>query len=130
MLSFAHAWSGDIPEFGNTAAFTLDLVALDLCPGRVVAWVLEARVCAGGAAGRLAAQGSHTFDPTSVARPFATAGGTLRLTVPFGARVQFRVRVGAEGTLWRDAFEFTPEVFHRAASVTLVGDAGVGVRFP
>ena len=91
---------------------------------------LEARLCAAASAGRLAAEGSNTFDPRSVARPFATAGGAARLAVPFGGRVQVGIRLGAGATLWRDAFEFTPEVFHRAASVTLMGALGIGVRFP
>jgi hypothetical protein len=130
MLSLTHAWSGDVIESDGTAAFSMDLVALDICPARVVLLRLEARACAAGSFGRLAAHGSNTFDPTSVVRPFATAGGAARLAVPFGARIQVGVRLGAGATLWRDAFEFTPKVFHRAASVTLVGDVGIGVRFP
>jgi hypothetical protein len=130
MLSLAHVWSGDVVEPAGTAAFTLDLVSLDLCPGRLLVSRVEARLCAAGSVGRLAAQGSNTFDAASVTRPFATAGAAARLAVALGARFQLRVRVGAGATLWRDAFEFTPEVFHRAASVTLVGDVGIGVRFP
>jgi hypothetical protein len=130
MLSFAHVWSGDVIETAGIAAFTLDQVALDVCPARVVLLRLEARICAAGSVGRLAARGSNTYDPASVARPFATAGGAARLALPFGSRLQLRIRLGVGGTLWRDAFEFNPEVFHRAASVTLVGDVGIGVRFP
>jgi len=130
VLSLAHAWRGDVREDAGTAAFSLDLVSLDVCPARVVVLRLEARVCAAGSAGRLAGEGSNTFDPRSVSRPFATAGGAARLAVPFGGRVQVGIRLGAGATLWRDAFEFTPEVFHRAASVTLMGAVGVGVRFP
>ena len=97
---------------------------------RVVLLRLEVRACAAASVGRLAAQGSHTYDPRSVARPFGTAGGTVRLTVPVVWRVEVRARFGVGAALWRDAFEFTPDVFHRVASVTLVGDVGVGVRFP
>lgn len=130
MLSLVHAWRSDLKEDAGTAAFSLDLVSLDLCPARAVVLHVEARVCAAGSVGRLTGQGSDTYEPRSVARPFATAGGAARLAVPFGGRVQVGIRLGAGATLWRDAFEFTPDVFHRAASVTLVGDVGVGVRFP
>jgi hypothetical protein len=130
MLTLAHTWSGDVVEPLGTAAFTLDLVSLDACPLRLVLLRVEARACAAGSLGRLAAQGSRTFDPGSVARAFATAGGAARLAVPSGSRVQVRIRFGAGATLWRDAFQFDRDVFHRVASVTLVGDVGVGVRFP
>lgn len=130
ILTLSHAWSGVLFEANGRAAFTLDLLGLDACPARVVLWRLEARACAAGSVGRLAAQGTYTYDPRSVARPFATAGGTVRLTVPVVWRVELRARFGAGATLWRDAFEFSPEVFHRVASVTLVGDLGMGVRFP
>ena len=68
--------------------------------------------------------------PARWPRAFATAGGTARLALLLPWRLEVRARLGAGATLWRDAFQFTPEVFHRAASVTLVGDVGIGVRFP
>src|SRR5262249_59387171 len=108
----------------------LDLLGLDAGPFRLVLLRVEARAGGAGSVGRLAAQGSRTFDPGSVARAFATAGGAARLAVPSGSRVQLRVRFGAGATLWRDAFQFDLDVFHRVGSVTLVGDVGVGVRFP
>jgi hypothetical protein len=129
-LTFAHVWSGSLAEPGGTAQFTLDLLGLDVCPVRIALFRLEARACATGSAGRLAAQGSNTYDPQSVARPFVTAGGTARLAVPLGSRVELRTRLGAGGALWRDAFRIIPEVFHRVASVTLIAEVGVGVRFP
>jgi len=130
ILTLSHVWSGDLAEADGRAAFALDLLGLDACPIRLVLLRLEARACAAGALGRLSAQGSVAYDPRSVARPFATAGGAVRLEVPIGWRVEVRGRFGAGATLWRDAFEFTPDVFHRVASVTLVGDVGLGVRFP
>jgi len=130
VLTLSHVWSGGQMEPGGIAAFTLDLVALDACPVRVALLALEARACAAGSLGRLAAQGSQTYEPASVASPFATVGGTLRLAVLFGSRVELRARFGAGATLWRDAFRFNREVFHQVASVTLVGDVGIGVRFP
>ena len=130
ILTLSHVFSADLSEPDGRATFTLDLLGLDACPVRVVLLRLEARACAAASVGRLIAQGSHTYDPRSVARPFATAGGTVRLTVPVVWRVEVRARFGVGAALWRDAFEFTPDVFHRVASVTLVGDVGVGVRFP
>jgi len=130
VLTLSHVWSGGQMEPGGTAAFTLDLLALDVCPVRVAFLALEARACAAGSVGRLAAEGSQTYEPASVATPFATVGGTVRLAVVLGSRVELRARFGAGATLWRDAFRFNREVFHRVASVTLVGDVGIGVRFP
>jgi hypothetical protein len=130
LLTLTHAWTGELVEPGGHASFTLDLASLEACPLRVAVSVLEARLCAAGALGRLSAQGSITYDPRSSARPFATAGGAVRLSVPVVWRVEVRARFGAGATLWRDAFEFSPAVFHRVDSVTLVGDLGIGVRFP
>jgi hypothetical protein len=130
ILTLSHVWSGELSEPDGRAAFTLDLLGLDACPVRVVLLRVEARACAAASVGRLSARGSNTYDPRSVARPFATAGGAVRLTVPVVWRVEVRARFGVGAALWRDAFEFTPDVFHRVASVTLVGDVGIGVRFP
>jgi len=130
VLSFAHAWSGAWKSAGGTAEFTMDLAALDACPLRIVVLHVEARACAAGALGRLTAQGSNTFDARSAARPFAAVGGAARLTVPIGSVMEVRARFVAAAPLWRDAFEFNPQVFHRVASVTLVGELGLGARFP
>jgi hypothetical protein len=129
VLALAHLWSGDSREADGVADFSMDLLTLDLCPVRLAASWLEARACAAGSLGRLVAQGSNTYDPMSSSRPFATAGATARLALPLGSRVALRARFGAGAALWRDAFEFIPNVFHRVASVTLVGDVGVGVQF-
>jgi hypothetical protein len=129
-LTFAHLWSGPLREGGGTARFTLDWIGLDACPIRLTVLRFEARACAAAAVGRLAAEGSNTYEPRFVARAFATAGGTARLALLLPWRLEVRGRLGAGATLWRDAFQFTPEVFHRTASVTLVGDVGIGVRFP
>lgn len=129
-LSFAHLWSGPSRATGGAAEFTFDVVALDACPLRFVVSALEARACATGALGRLAARGSDTFDARAVARPFAAAGGAARLAVPLGARLELRARFAAAAPFWRDAFQFDQKVFHRVASVTLIGELGLGVRFP
>jgi hypothetical protein len=129
-LTVGQVWSGGLVEEGGTAEFTLGFLGLDACPVRLVLSRLEARVCAAGILGRLAAQGSHTFSPRAVAPLFASAGGSARLAVPLGSRVELRARFGGGATIWRDAFEFYPGVFHRVASVTLVGDVGIAVRFP
>ena len=105
--------------------------ALDACPVRVALLGLEARACAAGSLGRLAAQGSHTYDPGSVARPFATAGGTAAPGRAFAGGASSSAPGSARGRpCGAMRSEFNPEVFHRVASVTLVGDVGIGVRFP
>jgi hypothetical protein len=129
-LTFAHLWSDPLAEGGGTAQFKLDWVGLDACPVRLALARIEMRACAAASFGRLAAEGSNTYDPRAVARPFATAGGAARLALLLPAHLEVRARFGAGATLWRDAFQFRPEVFHRTASVTLVGDVGIGVRFP
>ena len=129
VLTLAHLWSGGSTQADGVADFSMDLLTLDLCPVRLAASWVEARACAAGSLGRLAAQGTNTYDPMSSSRPFATAGATARLALPLGSRVAILARFGAGATLWRDAFEFIPTVFHRVGSVTLVGDVGVGVQF-
>jgi len=94
ILTLSHVFTADLSEPDGRAMFTLDLLGLDACPLRVVVFRLEARACAAGSVGRLSAQGSHTYDPRAVSRPFATAGGTLRLTVPVVWRVELRGRFG------------------------------------
>jgi hypothetical protein len=117
-------------ETGGTARFALDVLGLDACPFRLAVSRFEARACAAASLGRLAAEGSSTYDPATRTRSFATAGGTARLAILLPWHLEVRARIGAGATLWRYAYQFSPEVFHRAASVTLVGDVGIGVRFP
>jgi hypothetical protein len=128
--SFAHVSADDFAERGGTAAFSLDAATLDLCPLRLVSSPLAAGACASGLFGRLSARGSKTFSPQVDSGSFATVGGAVLLTVALGARFELRGRFGAGASLMRDRYEFGSNVFHRVASVTLVGDVGVGVRFP
>jgi hypothetical protein len=128
--SFAHLWADPFTEQGGIATFSLDAGTLDLCPLRFLVPPLGVAACATGAYGRLSARGTETYSPQVASRPLATAGGAMLLTVDLGTRFEVRGRFGAGASLVRDSFEFTPDVFHRTASVTLVGDLGVGVRFP
>ena len=130
VLTFAHLWSDPLNEGAGTARFALDWAGLDACPVRLAVARIEVRACAAASFGRLTAEGSETYDPRAVARPFATAGGAARLSLLLPLHLEVRARFGAGATLWRDAFQFRPDVFHRVASVTLVGDVGIGVRFP
>jgi hypothetical protein len=130
LLTAVHAWRGGLVERGGTADFTLDAVTLDACGLRAhVPW-LEARACAQGLVGRLSARGTDTFSPQAVTRPVASLGGAALVAVPLGGLLEVRGRFGAGATLVRDAFAFTPTVFYRAASVTLVAELGLGLRFP
>ena len=127
--SVAHVWAPPFAEMGGTAAFSLDTATLDLCPVRLIVSPLGVAACATGAYGRLSARGTETYSPRVASRPVVTAGGAMVLTVALGTRLEVRGRFGTGASLVRDSFEFTPDVFHRTASVTLVGDLGVGVRF-
>jgi hypothetical protein len=90
----------------------------------------EARACAAATAGRLTVQGSNTFSPRVRQRPFVTLGGSLLAALGLGRRFELVARLAAGAPLVRDAFQFSPEVFYRVASVTLEADLGLAMRFP
>jgi hypothetical protein len=125
-----HAWSNGLAETGGTASFTLDALALDACALRVHAGSFEARACATGLYGRLAASGSETYAPAAASRPYAVAGGALVMSVAAGRLLELSARLGGGASLVRDSFAFSPNVFHRTAAATFSGSLGVGVRFP
>ncbi len=130
VLSVVHAWTGDLGEPGGTAAFTLDAANLDACPVRLAAagrW--EARACASLLVGRLEAAGSNTYAPASAARPFAAGGASLLVAAGLGPRLVLGARFEAAASWTRDAYAFSPTVFHRAAAVTLAAGLSLGLRF-
>ncbi|MFL5304960.1 MAG: hypothetical protein ACJ8F1_07085 [Polyangia bacterium] len=129
VLSVVHAWAGDLGEPGGTAAFTLDAANLDACPLRLAAGRWEARACGALLVGRLAATGSNTYAPASASRPFAAGGASLLLAAALGPRLVLGARLEAAASWTRDAYAFSPTVFHRSAAVTLAGGLSVGVRF-
>jgi len=128
-VSLLHAGSGDLAEPGGRASFTLNAAVLDACPVRLAASIVEARPCASLLLGRLAAAGSDTYAPASAERSFGAAGLSLRLAVALPHHLQVGGRVEAEAPWRRDAFAFSPTVFHRAAAVTLAAGLSLGVRF-
>jgi hypothetical protein len=128
-LSWLHAGSGELAEPGGTAAFTLEAAILDLCPVRLARWRVEARACASALVGRLAAAGSNTYAPAAAQRPFAASGAGLRVAVALPHHLQLSGRLEADAPWHRDAFAFSPTVFHRAAAVTLAAGLSLGVRF-
>ena len=130
VLRGVHAWKDDVMAVGGTAAFALDALALDACPLRLRAAILEARVCGAGLAGRLSASGSNTYSPRADDRPFATLGGAAFLTLALGRYVALSSRFGLGASLVRDAFAFSPRQFHRVPAAVIEVDAGIGVRFP
>jgi len=125
-----HAWQDDVRAVGGVAAFALDALALDACPLRLRAAILEARACGAGLVGRLSASGSNTYLPRAEDRPFATLGGAAFLTLALGRYVTLSARFGLGASLVRDAFAFSPRQFHRVPAAVIELDAGVGVRFP
>lgn len=129
-LSFAHFAGGGVTRSDGIARFALDVASLDVCTLRGAIARLELRACATLLAGRLASEGSYTYSPRSASRPFAAAGGSLLTAIMLASRVELGARVAAAAPFARDAFQFTPEVFYRVASVTLELELGLAVRFP
>jgi len=130
VLRGVHAWKDDVVAEGGTAAFALDALAVDACPLRLRAAILEARACGAGLVGRLVASGSNTYSPRAEERPFATLGGAAFLTLALGRYVALSTRFGVGASLVRDAFAFSPRQFHRVPATAMELDAGVGVWFP
>ncbi|HEY2407470.1 MAG TPA: hypothetical protein VGI10_15775 [Polyangiaceae bacterium] len=128
MLGALHAWQSDVAEQGGRASFRLDAVSLDACALRAELDVLEARACGSALFGRLSTRGSDTINPGASARPFATAGAALLVTLRLSAWLELSARGGAGATLMRDSYEFTPMVFHTAAPVTFAASLGLGLR--
>ena len=129
VLSVIHAWSGALGEPGGTAAFTLDAAHLDACPARVAAGRWEARACGAVLAGRLESSGTNTYAPASAGRPFAAGGASLLLAADLGPRLVLGARLEAAASWIRDAYAFSPTVFHRAAPLTLMAGLSLGLRF-
>jgi len=126
-----HAWRSDLSEPGGTASFTLDAGSVDACPLRLGGRSrFAARPCASALVGRLAASGADTDQPSSAARPFATAGAALALTAGLGSTVEISARLGVGVTLLRDTYDFGGVTFHRAGAVTSTASVGVGLRWP
>jgi hypothetical protein len=78
--------------------------------------------------GRFETRGADTDNAASAARPYATAGGAVIVTVE--AKVELAARLGVGATLIRDSYEFASSVFHRASPVTVSSSLGVGFRWP
>jgi hypothetical protein len=129
-LTVQHGWQNGVDEPGGTASFALDAVALDLCFLRLSVAAVDLRGCAAATAGRLSASGSDTYSPASQARPFLAVGGAAILEIALGRWVALEGGFGAGDTPIRDAFEFSPAVFHRVSAMTLTFDLGLGLRFP
>jgi hypothetical protein len=129
VLSVVHAWAGGLGEPGGTAAFTLDAANLDACPLRLATRGLEARACGSLFVASLEATGSNTYAPVSSRRPFAAGGASLLVAAGLGPRLILGARMEAAASWIRDAYAFSPTVFHRAAAATLAGGLSVGLRF-
>jgi hypothetical protein len=129
LLGATHVGRGGLSEQGGTAAFTLDAASLDGCLLRARLSSIEARACASVLLGRLTASGTDTDAPASAARFFGAVGGTVVLTAGLGQIVELSARLGTGATLVRDAFAFTPTIFHRASGVTTSASLGIGARW-
>jgi hypothetical protein len=121
--------NGLVEVYGN-ASFTLDALALDACFLRLRLGPVEGRGCGAGLIGRLETVGSDTYSPSTRTRPYAVLGGSLLVAWDVAHFLEISGRFGAGASIIRDEFQFSPKVFHRVDSVTLVGNLAVGVRFP
>jgi hypothetical protein len=129
-LTAAHYQLSGWVAAGGTADFSLDVLQLDVCPLGIRRARLGLRGCANATAGRLSARGYDTYAPQARARPFASLGGGAAVTLDLGAHLELEGLLGAGRPLVRDAFEFSPEVFHRVPAVTATFGLGLGLRFP
>jgi hypothetical protein len=127
-LSLMHSWRSGLSQPGGSASFTLDAASVDACPLRLRWSRLAARPCASAMVGRFETRGADTDNAASAARPYATAGGAVIVTVE--AKVELAARLGVGATLIRDSYEFASSVFHRASPVTVSASLGVGFRWP
>jgi len=127
-LSGAHAEREGIPASGATAGFTLNLVALDLCPlGFVGPSRLTVRACVAGSVGQLSSHGSNTREPASYHRPFGTLGGSALFSFEPTLRLEIVGTLGIAFPLYRDSFQFL-DVFFRVQPVAVAAGLGVGFR--
>jgi hypothetical protein len=127
-LGAMHAVRSGLSQPGGTAVFFLDAAMLDLCPLRWELGAVEVRPCAATLVGRLSVAGRATRNaPGKMARPFATAGGSLVVTGRLGWVLEPSLRAALGANLVRDSFTFTPVVFHRVPPLSVSLSVGFDI---
>jgi len=120
----------DTATVDGGAAFTLDLLTVNLCPLRLGTGAWRARLCGSGSAGRLVVEGKDTLATRTRSRPFVAAGAAASLAVSPHPRVEVAASVEPQAPLIRDQFSFGPDVFHVVPPVVLFFGLGAAVTFP
>jgi hypothetical protein len=115
---------------GGTAAFTLDLATLHLCPIRLGTPDARARLCASAAAGRMVAESMDNLSPRTRSRPFVGVGAAALLSASPHPRVEVAVSIEPQAALIRDQFTFGPNLFHHVPAIVWFFGAGATVTFP
>jgi hypothetical protein len=115
---------------GGTAAFTLDLATLHLCPLSLGSRDGRARLCASATAGRMVAESMDNLSPRTRSRPFFGVGGAAVLSALPHPRVEVAASIEPQAALIRDQFTFGPNRFHDVPAVVWFFGAGATVTFP
>lgn len=128
-LGVTHAARSGLSQPGGRAVFLLDGATIDLCPLKFQVSAVDVRPCGAALVARLAASGRATRNaPGTIARPFATAGGSLLVRGRFGWMLEPSLRATVGANLIRDSFTFTPVVFHRVPPLSASVSVGLGIR--
>jgi hypothetical protein len=129
LVAAHHARDGWATVYG-TANFALDLVTLHVCPLRVGPPVARGRLCASGAAGRIAVESVDILTPRTRSRLFAGVGGAASLAVAPHPRVQVIASVEPQAPLIHDQFAFGSNVFYDMPPIVLFFGLGAALTFP
>jgi len=129
LVAAHHARDGWATVYG-TANFALDLVTLHVCPLRVGPPVARGRLCASGAAGRIAVESVDILTPRTRSRLFAGVGGAASLAVAPHPRVQVIASVEPQAPLIHDQFAFGSNVFYDMPPIVLFFGLGAEITFP
>jgi hypothetical protein len=90
---------------------------------------LGVRGCAVACGGRFHARGYDTYAPQSHDRNFVSLGAGAALTLNVGV-ADLRAGLSAGVPLFREAFEFAPEIFHRVRPVAVTVGVGAEIKRP
>jgi hypothetical protein len=124
-----YQWSRATSEPAGSAQFRLGLLALRLCPSQARIGPVRLRGCLATRGGWMWANGTDTYQPGRVIRPWVDVGPSVGAAVPLGSGVGFSANVDLGFALVRDTFQFDDKVFHQAAPVVVSASLGLLVDF-
>src|SRR5262249_49551599 len=120
-LSLARAWTDDLAEPGGHADFAIESAELYACPLGVQPRPFSSGACLSSAIGRLSASGSKSYAPQGHSELWASAGGTLLISIALGKMAELQAGFGVVRPFRRYEFAFRPDVFHRVPSLCWQG---------